>query len=81
MNQKQLPQGFRYATVYARIRKVEKDDLALLKAASIASEGKKLIIKVFIPKSVIHEIIQRKLTASGRAPGMPNGIAENIKML
>ena len=59
----------------------EKDALALLKGMSVTSEGKKLIIKVFIPKSVIHEIIQRKLTGSGRVPNMPNGIAENIRVL
>jgi hypothetical protein len=59
----------------------EKDDLALLKGASIASEGKRIIVKVSIPKSVIHEIIRRKLAASGRVPGMPNGMAENIRVL
>ena len=32
MNQQQaeLPQGFRYATAYARIRKVKKDDISLI---------------------------------------------------
>jgi hypothetical protein len=59
----------------------DKDDLALLKGASIASEGKRITVKVFLPKSVIHEIIQRKLAASGRVPGMPNGMAENIRVL
>ena len=59
----------------------EKDDLALLKGASISLEGTKLIVKVFMPKSVIHGIIQRKLIASEPVPGMPNGIAENIRVL
>lgn len=59
----------------------ERDDLSLLKGISIASEGKKVIFKVFLPKSVIHEIIRRKLTASGRVPGMPNNTAENIRVL
>jgi glutamate N-acetyltransferase/amino-acid N-acetyltransferase len=33
----QLPQGFRYATVYARIRKVKKDDVALIVSDQPAS--------------------------------------------
>jgi glutamate N-acetyltransferase/amino-acid N-acetyltransferase len=62
VNQKQLPQGFRYATVYARIRKVEKDDLALIVSDQPASGA--AVFTTNVVKAAPVRLSQQHLKAS-----------------
>ncbi len=50
----------------------DKDDLALLKGATIEQDGKNLVIKFVIPKDMAHKMIQRKLDEVPK----PNGTAK-----
>ena len=64
MNQQppQLPQGFRYATVYARIRKVKKDDVALIVSDQPASAAAVFTTNVVKAAPVL--LAQKHLKAS-----------------
>lgn len=58
----QLPQGFRYATVYARIRKVKRDDVALIVSDTPASAAAVFTTNVVKAAPVL--LAQRHLKAS-----------------
>ena len=59
----QLPQGYRYATVYARIRKVKKDDVALIVSDQPASAAAVFTTNVVKAAPVL--LAQRHLKAAG----------------
>jgi len=67
-----LPQGFRYAAVYAGIRKIEKDDLAL-----IVSDTPAVAAAVFTQNRVVAApvVLARKNLAASR--GKANAILVN----
>ncbi len=53
----------------------DKDELELLKNATVITEGKKVIIRFAVPKSVAHPMIERKLAEQAAEAKKPNGNA------
>ncbi|NMS24047.1 hypothetical protein, partial [Vibrio parahaemolyticus] len=51
----------------------DKDDLILLENAKVESNGKKVIIRFVVPKSVVHPMIQRKLAEQAAEMKKPSG--------
>lgn len=51
----------------------DKDDLVLLENAKVESNGKKVIIRFAVPKSIVHPMIQRKLAEQAAEMKKPSG--------
>lgn len=54
----------------------DKDDLILLEAAKIETDGKKVVIHFTVPKEIVHPMIQRKLAEQAAELAKPNSSAE-----
>lgn len=53
----------------------EIDDLALLDNTQVTSDGKKLIVTFNVQKTIVQQMIQRKLAEQAKEPRQPNGNA------
>lgn len=53
----------------------DKDDLVILEAAKIETEGKKVVIHFTVPKEVVHPMIQRKLAEQAAELAKPSSSA------
>lgn len=53
----------------------DKDDLVLLEAAKIETDGKKVVIRFTVPKEIVHPMIQRKLAEQAAELAKPNSSA------
>ncbi len=79
---KSIKSGLDFAISIAKMTKTDpndKDDLDLLKSATIESKGKQIIIKFAIPKPLAQDMIKRKLLdeATKAAQEPPSGTAQN----
>lgn len=79
---KSIKSGLDLAISIAKMTKTDpndKDDLDLLKSATIESKGKQIIIKFAIPKPLAQDMIKRKLLdeATKAAQEQPSGTAQN----
>jgi len=81
---KSIKSGLDLAISLVKMRKTgedadenDKDDLELLKNATIENNGKKIVIKFTIPKAIAQQMIQRKLLNPTEEPKKPNGTAQN----
>lgn len=52
----------------------DKDDLLLLENAKVETDGKKVVIKFTVPKTIAHPMIQRKLAEQAAEMQKPSGI-------
>lgn len=57
----------------------DKDDLVLLESAKVESNGKKVILKFVVPKSIVHPMIQRKLAEQAAEMKKPSGSSHTVK--
>ena len=53
----------------------DKDDLLLLEAAAIETDGKKVVIRFSVPKEIVHPMIQRKLAEQAAELAKPSSSA------
>lgn len=80
---KSIKSGLDLAISLAKLTKTDpndKDDLDLLKSATIESKGKQIIIRFAIPKPLAQDMIKRKLldeAAKAAQEQQPNGTAQN----
>lgn len=77
-----IKSGLDLAISIARLRKQsetadqnDKDDLLLLENAKVETDGKKVVIKFIVPKTIAHPMIQRKLAEQAAEMQKPSGIA------
>ncbi len=53
----------------------DKDDLVLLENAKVETDGKRVVLKFVVPKTVAHPMIQRKLAEQAASNLKPSGLA------